>query len=782
MSGIFKITASNTVDVSMFIMFYSGYLLIIILCLELVLTSTLTDTSKAKLHVLVLTPFHSAELSQFGWDGGPAIVPAARLAAKQINSNENILPDHELVLVEESISCHDKLERQGRLQNVYARQVLYGANILGIVGPTCSVNSIHLGQLSTPARNPLVQVTIATSPVLENRADFPYTFLTLSSGIRFLRAMKQLAEQENWKSIGVMLDVTGTIWLSLNQHVSSVFAPSNISVETFLVEDGYKYDEFAQLVGPQIVNKRLRIFIVMLSRNTADKFICFAYRYSPQLIYEHAQWFFIERSLLFNPNTESPCSNSELKEAFENTVFLQYQLDRNKNKPLNISGQLYESFNESYTTEVRAYENETGLSVFEQYPHGIPYAPVFYDAVWAFAKGLDRVVRDGTLDLSVVRKPGGNDSLILAETLQEAILSLESFEGTSGTIEFDRDTGQTNTIITFKQVIDGALQLIGTSADNHINGTFIKDSFPKVHDLIEPWAASLVLVLVGILFLFTLFVHILNLWYSKHRTIKATSPRLNNLIFLGCYLVLLGMILLTVVDVSKLQSHDNYQLLGDILCNIYVWLVEVGVTLVVATVLVKTLRIHRIFVNFTKPTGGFFLQDSMMALCTLALLLPILIVLMVTTIMSALPDFRHTWNEQVYLDGLIEHTRGMCVTDIWAEVISELYVGLLLIVSLTLSFPLRHINRTYRYVNPQFKTIKSISVLTFCQTLLTWIGYPLAFFASIQGIMWDQHIQYIVLMLTLTGILLSCLVLLLAPPVGQVLKEKLKTSRVKLMY
>ena len=736
----------------------------VLLCL---LTSTLTDTSKAKLHVLVLTPFHSAELSQFGWDGGPAIVPAARLAAKQINSNENILPDHELVLVEESISCHDKLERQGRLQNVYARQILYGANILGIVGPTCSVNSIHLGKLSTPARNPLVQVTIASSPVLENRADFPFTFSTLSSGIRFLRAMKQLAEQENWKSIGVILDVTSTYWLSLNQHVSSVFAPSNISIETFLVEDGYEYNQFVRLAGPQIVNKRLRIFIVMLSRNTADKFICFAYRYSPQLIYEHAQWFFIERSLLFNPNTESPCSNSELEKAFENTVFLQYQLDRNKNKPLNISGQLYESFNESYPTEVRAYENETGLRVFEQYPHGIPYAPVFYDAVWAFAKGLDRVVRNGTLDLNVVRKPGGNDSLMLAKTLQEAILSLESFEGVSGTIEFDRDTGQTNTIITFKQVINGTLQLIGTSADNHINGTFVKGSFPKEHDVIEPWVASLVLILVGILFLVTLFVHMLNLWYSKLPSIKATSPRLNNLIFLGCYLVLLGMILLTVVDVSKLQSHDNYQLLGDILCNIYVWLVEVGVTLVVATVLVKTFRIYRIFIHFTKP-GGFFLRDSVMALCTLALLLPVVVVLVVITTRSG-TNSRHIWNEAIYLDGLVEHARAMCTVDIWEEVVLKLYVALLLIVSLSLSLPLRHINR-------QFKTVKSISILTFCQILITWIGYPLAFVASLQ-IRWDVHIRYLILIIILTGILLSCLLLLFVPPIVGVLKEKLKTTR-----
>lgn len=718
--------------------------------------------SKTKLNLLILTPFHDEDSSQFGWDGGPALVPAARLAANQINNRSDILPEHELVLIEKSISCHDLVGREGRLLDTYAKTVIYGEqNILGIVGPACSVNAIDLGGLSVPQRNPLVQVTIGTSPTLENRTRFPFTFSTLSSGNAFLIAMKKLAVQEQWNSMGIILDVSSTFWVDLYKSVPGIFDDTLYNITTFRVTDG----EANFNANQDITRSNLRVFIVLLSRNTADKFMCFAYKSMPQLIYKQTQWFFIERSILINPNDQSSCTNEELMGAFEKSVFLQYQLVADDSKTQIVSKQNYDEFNDSYTAEVNAYSGEQGIDVFGQYPHGISYAPVFYDAVWTLGLSLDQAIRKGRLEHNLTSRfrPGSVESKEIARAIKENILTLDVFQGASGMIKFDNNTGQTHSVITFKQVVSGKLNLIGTSSD-YINGSFIKDYFPKKYVGIQTGVAAIGFIFIGLLLVLTISIHLVNLWQSKDPLIKANSPRLNNLIFIGCYLLLFGMVLLTVIDWKNFRLvSSNPQLVGDTLCNVYIWLIQTGFTLIVATVLMKTFRIYRIFIHFTRP-GGLLLRDSVLALCVLGLVSPVVVILISISVTST----EHIWKEMTFINDLTESNRAICVPRIW-ELLPILYVGVLLFLSLGLSLPLRHINR-------QFKTVKSISILAFCQILITWFGYPFVFIATLQSVNWDQHIHYILLMFILSGILLSSLLLLFAPPVVSLIKNKWKQS------
>ncbi len=719
--------------------------------------------SRIKLNLLILTPFHDEDRSQFGWDGGPALVPAARLAADQINNRSDILPKHELVLIEKSIGCHDLVGREGRLLDTYARTVIYGElNIIGVVGPACSVNAIDLGGISAPLRNPLVQVTIGTSPTLEDRTRFPFTFSTLSSGNAFLIAMKDLANQKQWKSMGVILDISSTFWESLYRSVPRIFNNS-INITTFDVTDGA--ENF--YVNEEITRSKLRIFIVLLSRNTADKFMCYAYKSMPQLIYENIQWFFIERGNILNPNTQSFCTKEQLIGAFEKSVFLQYQLTSDNNQQI-VSGQNYDEFNDSYTAKVIAYSIEQKVDVFGQYPHGISYAPVFYDAVWALGLGIDQAIRNGSLnqlqDLTSRFRPGSNESKEIAIAIKDNILTLDVFQGASGIIKFDDNTGQTHSVITFKQVVNGKLKLICTSGPSAcINGSFIKDYFPKKYAGIQTSVAAIAFIFIGLLFVLTISIHLVNLWQSKDPLIKANSPKLNNLIFIGCYLLLFGMVLLTVIDWTNFLLASNPEFVGDILCNVYVWLIQTGFTLIVATVLMKTFRIYRIFVHFTRP-GGLLLRDSVLAICVFGLVSPVIVLLITISVTT-----EHIWREMTFIYELTEYTRATCVTGIWQEVLPILYVGVLLFLSLGLSLPLRHINR-------QFKTVKSISMLAFCLILITWFGYPFVIIATQQSVNWDQHIHYIILMLILSGILLSTLLLLFVPPVASLIKNKWKQS------
>lgn len=723
-----------------------------------------STTLMHKLYILSITPHHEEQFAQDGWNGGPGLVPAARLAIQQINNSTDILPHHELSLIEINSVCFDNPEALATILSAYAENVLYsGDNIVGILGPACSLNTVVVGKLSQPDRNPLVQVTFSTSPRFESRTLFPFTFATLSSGRQFSRALLRLFQQQEWKTVGVLLNGNSLYYKDIYNFLMQEARDSTTELKT--VSTSSELDVFPL---EQIILMRVRIIIVLSGRKIADELLCRAYKNEPRMTYPTVQWLFVERSSILNPDITVPCSNEELTASFRKAIFLQYQLETTDREHPLVSGQNYADFQQDFLKEVENYEQEfhAGFDIQEEFAHGILYAPVYYDATWAFALSLDRLVRLGSPDdlekLSKHRSIGSKDNLQLAEAISRHLYELDPFRGASGTVKFDNATGQTSTLIRFLQEEDGKLMYIGYSSQ-YINGSFLEDKFDTQFNGINLLVVSIILLCVALLLILTVFFHAMNIKYSNYKLVKASSPRLNHLIFIGSYFLLIGMIAFTVIGGVYITNSD----LGKLFCSIYVWFVDIGVTVIVATVFLKTVRIYRIFVHFQNP-GGVFLRDSSLILCILVLIIPV-ILSCVASNSAGLIDW-HTWNEGYnnFNNTLTIHIRTMCKIHIWQELFPKLYVGLLLIISLILSVPIRRIN-------PQFKTIRSISVLTFAQTLLTWIGYPLYFIASSER--WDQHISCLVIIAMLTGIQLTCLLLIFTPPILPVLLRKFRSDK-----
>ena len=191
-------------------------------------------------------------------------------------------------------------------------------------------------------------------------------------------------------------------------------------------------------------------------------------------------------------------------------------------------------------------------------------------------------------------------SKILAQTIGEHMLDVD-FQGISGRIKFDDKTGSNVAgelnIYQFRE--EKSSSLIGfysTGGLTRVNGTmpeYIKSSFDVRRVQVNTAIAIPFLIITIATLLFAVPIQIINIVYRNHKTIKANSPNLNHIIFLGCYLTVVGTMLYIITEawqqtVSPTKSH---------LCNVIPWFLSIGTSMIVGTVCTKTWRLYRIYAS-----------------------------------------------------------------------------------------------------------------------------------------------------------------------------------------
>ncbi|XP_020287722.1 gamma-aminobutyric acid type B receptor subunit 1 isoform X2 [Pseudomyrmex gracilis] len=184
-----------------------------------------------------------------------------------------------------------------------------------------------------------------------------------------------------------------------------------------------------------------------------------------------------------------------------------------------------------------------------------------------------------------------------------------------------------------------------------------------------------------------------NLHFRKHKSIKLSSPRLNNMAAVGCGLVY-GAVILLGLDDATLPDSDGYY---PTVCKARVYLLSAGFSLAFGSMFTKTYRVHRIF---TRSRSGVvknkLLQDT--PLIFLICMLLVIDVIVVTLWVILDPMQRHLQNLTLEISpqdrGVVyqpqvevcrsQHTNG------W---LSALYVykGLLLVVGVYMAWETRHV-------------------------------------------------------------------------------------------
>ena len=124
---------------------------------------------------------------------------------------------------------------------------------------------------------------------------------------------------------------------------------------------------------------------------------------------------------------------------------------------------------------------------------------------------------------------------------------------------------------------------------------FINATSSKEYVQVSSAIAILFLIARFIMLLFAVSIHVINIVYRTHSSIKATSPKLNHLIFIGFYSIVVYMTLYTVVEAwPHSVSNHNIMMLSS-MCRALPWFLSIGSTLVFGTVFVKTYRLYYIY-------------------------------------------------------------------------------------------------------------------------------------------------------------------------------------------
>ena len=122
-------------------------------------------------------------------------------------------------------------------------------------------------------------------------------------------------------------------------------------------------------------------------------------------------------------------------------------------------------------------------------------------------------------------------------------------------------------------------------------------SFKEKVVTIESYIIASIFIVTLSTFILLVYALTLNIYHRNDKRIKASSPLLNHLIFIGGYAIVIGIVvhcLETVVHATA-QMH---------LCNFVPFLFSVGITLYLGTSCVKTWKLNRIYVYSRRLDTG----------------------------------------------------------------------------------------------------------------------------------------------------------------------------------
>lgn len=172
-------------------------------CLVLLATAAACSESKHNISLVVMAPF-PGELT-VGWNRGPAIIPAAIIAAREINNSTEVLPGFNLHLTVADSGCSTTtMATISVVRDLYENE---DQNVVGIIGPGCSSAALIVSSFTTKQQVSLIHITpSATSAELEDHKRNT-TYATVSSALSYVQSFIELMENNNWNTIGTLQDI-----------------------------------------------------------------------------------------------------------------------------------------------------------------------------------------------------------------------------------------------------------------------------------------------------------------------------------------------------------------------------------------------------------------------------------------------------------------------------------------------------------------------------------------------------------------------------------------------
>ena len=307
--------------------------------------------------------------------------------------------------------------------------------------------------------------------------------------------------------------------------------------------------------------------------------------------------------------------------------------------------------------------------------------------------------------------------------------------------------------------LNGTVSLTGTyDGTSHTLTKFNASEIFTDHDLPQiyiPILSLYILPLPILSFLFNTVLLVLYIVFRKEKSVKSTSISLSMLLFTGCYLMAIFIILDILFDRYRIDQ-----------CMLLYTLSALGLSwpLILVVLLLKMLRVYRIFTKFKVFGKSRKYKDYALLFYTVLLLLPQVTLLIIRTAV----DPSHRVENHTEQSGVIMIV-GVCISEHWqiwywaAFPYYWTFQGALVFVAIK--------TRKIRYKN--FKDTKKVNLLMFLILMIgvCGIAYVITFFTL--GLYYHTAILTIIIH---TLIPTACQFTLFVPKIWPPLQKKLSSK------
>jgi gamma-aminobutyric acid type B receptor len=706
-----------------------------------------------------MAPFPDGELTR-GWARGPSLYPAAVVAAREINNRSDILPGFNLKLIKVDSGCSvESKVTISFLRDIYENR---GHQVVGIIGPGCSAAALRVSTFTKKREVSLIHVTpSATSPELED-PERNTTYATISSALSYVQSFIKLMEHNKWNNIATLQDEGRTYFKQTHSGFKNAVGRVESSKILFTGNLLQGDDEsIIPLEGLQ--SSRARVVMVFAGGGVAAQLLCNAFH--RDMLFPNFQWIFHDRTKkqlvkavaeFRVGNTFIACTKEDMIAATNGVILNHFHLEqKDRDRVLPLFQKTYNDYYADYLEELNGTDS-------------IDYGNAYHDAVWAMALALHNA-SESEVDLTTYTYNRIDDTKMIANYLSQV-----HFYGMSGPISFQNDTRSVKTVIDIKRLSNGTEQVIGTfdrSRESSLDlvrddDIFIKDHYEEKHIRIHAGIGIVLILLTVVLIVLTFLLQLANTFWYNYHTIKATSPNITHLVFSGCYLFSIALLILSVQE-TFLFPAEIHQIVYAVLCNMFTWCFLLGYSLIFSTICTKIWRVYRLFKHFSNARPGLFLSDN-------SLIFFVIFFLVVDTIICLTWNLVDPWTIKMTVEPSLHGTptlfiRSECTCEHVTEwvIVIALYKGTIMLLLVALSILNRRIKRK------DFRHTRKINILIYSTTMLIGVGMPLYFLLKHISI----YIGYVILSTILLSTVFFSILTLFLPPVLPILKFKVTGER-----
>ena len=564
-------------------------------------------TAKAdNITLLISLPLHQDIISvpYTGWRRGLEILPGAIVAVKGINDNSSVLLGYNLSILFMDSSSHEHEIIRQFVNHTFHNSHIDIVGVSGFLSPKAVTILLPLVQHKRILFN---VVTDRITP--ENLLSLPSA--TITTLLIFMRRM-------NWTRIGLITENTDAYSFNVAEMLLQMAEKNdNISIS--------KYIELSHITPAihEIVKFNTRVIFVSLSIRKTMQLICAVHEKG--LLWPDYAWIFHSYTVEDFLHQQSLC---DMKIALNGIILIDGQLKSEPPDPHSrlISGITFFSYYERYLSKLSETALEYNITLDPN-----EYAKLLYDLVWETAIALNNSCHQIT-----------NCSHQTNVSAARQFYQHYQWEFTISHIR-NMDSILIGTVYYNSSVMN-------ISLNDSILDSAPVDELPLLTAALPLWYTIGVALQIALTGLFITLMLVLYIFFHKEPEIRATSFTLCLVIFAGCYLNLVYVILLYHSN----HTINSINIVSDnVLCICILWFSAPGISLplMLAVLLVKMLRVYHIF-NSDKVRLGHYCSDLSLAGYVLLILSPDILVHLVWIIVD-----RYQINVELMMEmGLITST------------------------------------------------------------------------------------------------------------------------------